>query len=104
MVFSALKQELNNIEDGSSVLILSADSSWEYREWNKAILTRLRNESRLSEKENILLDEYIEVLERREDSSRRMMKVKNIYKPSKKGRLYNLEEFEEFCKAFSDES
>lgn len=94
MVFAAVKQELNNIEDGSNVLILSADSSWEYGEWNKTILKRLRDESRFSEKESSLLETYMEILGKRENSLIRMMKVKNIYKPSKKGQLYSLEEFE----------
>ncbi|MEM2562262.1 MAG: pyridoxal-phosphate dependent enzyme [Candidatus Bathyarchaeia archaeon] len=95
MVFAAVKQELNNIEDGSNVLILSADSSWEYGEWNKTILKRLRDESRFSEKESLLLEMYMKILEKRENSLRRMMKVKNIYKPSKMGQLYSLEEFED---------
>ncbi|MEM2058499.1 MAG: hypothetical protein QXO76_09655, partial [Thermoproteota archaeon] len=75
--------------------ILSADRSWEYGEWNKNILKRLRDESRFSEKESLLLETYMEILEKRENSLRRMMKVKNIYKPSKKGQLYSLEEFED---------
>lgn len=94
MVFAAVKQELNNIGDGGNVLILSADSSWDYNEWNKSILAKLRSESVFSEEENILISKYMEILEDREDRFRRMTRVKSIYKPSKRGRLYSLEEFE----------
>ena len=94
MVFAALKKELNSIEDGSNILVLSADSSWDYVEWNRAILTKLKSESVFSEEDNMLVEKYMELLRRRDDASRRILKVKNTYKPTKKGQLYNLEEFE----------
>jgi len=95
MVFAALKKELNNMEDGSSILVLSADSSWDYAEWNRAVLTKLKSESVFSKEDSMLVEKYMELLQRREGASRRVLKVKNIYKPSKKGQLYNLEEFED---------
>lgn len=95
MVFAALKEELNSIEDGSNILVLSADSSWDYVEWNTAILTKLKSEFVFSEEDSMLVEKYMELLQRREDASRRILKVKNTYKPSKKGQLYNLEEFED---------
>jgi len=94
MVFAALKKELNNMEDGSNILVLSADSSWDYVEWNRDVLTKLKSESLFSKEDSMLLEKYMELLQRREDASRRVLKVKNTYKPPKKGQLYNLEEFE----------
>jgi len=95
MVFAALKKELNNMEDGNNILVLSADSSWDYAEWNRAVLTKLKSESVFSKEDSMLVEKYMELLQRREGASRRVLKVKNIYKPSKKGQLYNLEEFED---------
>ena len=95
MVFAALKKELNTMEDGSNILVLSADSSWDYVEWNRAILTKFKNESVFSEEDDVLVEKYMGLLQRREDASRRVLKVKNTYKPPKKGQLYSLEEFED---------
>ena len=92
MIFAALKQELNNIGDGSNILMISADSSWDYREWNMKILAELKDEISPSERE--ILSNYIETLKRRKNSEARIMAIKNIYKPSCRGEIYTLEEFE----------
>ena len=92
MIFAAVKQELNNIGDGSNILMISADSSWDYREWNMKILAELKDEISPSERE--ILSNYIETLKRRKNSEARIMAIKNIYKPSCRGEIYTLEEFE----------
>jgi len=95
MVFAAVKRELEsgNISEGSSVLIISADSSWDYREWNMEILADLKGD--LTEGGGEYLDKYMRILRRREDSESRVMKVKHLYKPKVEGELYTLEKFEE---------
>jgi len=92
MIFAAVKQELNNINDGSNILLISADSSWDYREWNIRILAKLGNEIKSSEKEN--LNKYMEALKRRKNSKARIMTIKSIYKSTCEGEIYTLEEFE----------
>lgn len=95
MVFAAVKKEfeVGNIDEGSNVLIISADSSWDYREWNMEILTDLKCE--LSEIGREYLDKYLRILEDKEDSESRMMRIKRLYKPKVEGELYSLEKFEE---------
>ncbi|MBS7634946.1 pyridoxal-phosphate dependent enzyme [Candidatus Bathyarchaeota archaeon] len=95
MVFAAVKREIEagNISGGSNILMMSADSSWDYKEWNMEILTDLK--SNLGDDVKEYLGKYIRVLEGRESIEARVMKVKSIYKPKIEGEVYRLEEFEE---------
>lgn len=88
MVFAAVKQELKNIEEGN-VLFTSADSAWDYREWNREILTKLKVG------EDAIFNEYLKNLEKREKEQKRINRVKRIYGPSEKGEIYSLEDFED---------
>lgn len=94
MVFAAVKKEIaaGNIDEGSIVLMISADSSWDYREWNMDVLSDLKNS--LGNAGRKRLDKYIEVLEGREGSESRVKRAKSLYKPKAEGRVYSLEEFE----------
>ena len=95
MVFAAVKKEIEsgNISGDSSILMISADSSWDYREWNMEVLADLKND--LGESGREYLDKYRKILEDRENSESRLMVVKRLYNPKVEGELYNLEKFEE---------
>lgn len=94
MVFAAVKKEIEagNINEGSAILMISADSSWDYREWNMEVLADLKND--LGDAGRKYLDEYIGVLEGREESESRVRQIKSVYKPKAEGEVYSLEEFE----------
>ncbi|MCX8171302.1 MAG: pyridoxal-phosphate dependent enzyme [Candidatus Bathyarchaeota archaeon] len=94
MVFAAVKKEAGdgNIDKGSVILMMSADSSWDYREWSMEVLAELKGSLGDSGRTN--LGEYMRVLESREESESRAKRVKNIYKPKSEGEVYRLEEFE----------
>jgi len=66
MVFAAVKKEMNNIDDGGNILMISADSSWDYREWNMKVLAELKNKIKFSERKE--LNKYIEILKKRKSS------------------------------------
>ncbi len=95
MVFAAVKREVEsgNINKDSSILMISADSSWDYREWNMEVLADLRSD--LSERGREYLEEYRKILDSRENSESRVIKVKRLYNPKVEGELYSLEKFEE---------
>ena len=95
MVFAAVKKEVEagNIKDGSVILMISADSSWDYREWNMEVLSDLKNS--LGEAGRKYLGEYMGVLEGREISESRVKRVKSLYKAKAEGEFYSLEGFEE---------
>ncbi|MEM2400865.1 MAG: pyridoxal-phosphate dependent enzyme [Candidatus Bathyarchaeia archaeon] len=95
MVFAAVKREVEtgNIGEGSVILMISADSSWDYREWNMEVLMDLKDG--LGAGEMGRLNKYINMLKNREDSLLRVTRIKNIYKPKLEGKVYSLEEFKE---------
>ncbi|MEM3755356.1 MAG: pyridoxal-phosphate dependent enzyme [Candidatus Bathyarchaeia archaeon] len=94
MVFAAVKKEVEvgKIDRGSAILMISADSSWDYREWNMEVLVDLKNDSRSIKKE--YLDKYTDILKSRESCDNRAIRVKGLYKSKVKGEIYQLEEFE----------
>ncbi|MEM3437389.1 MAG: PLP-dependent lyase/thiolase [Nitrososphaerales archaeon] len=94
MVFAAVKMEVEagNINSGSNILMISADSSWDYKEWNMKILMNLKGSLGSTGRER--LDKYIRVLKAREDIESRVVKVRSIYNPKIIGKVYSLEEFE----------
>jgi len=92
MVFAAVKQEASNLKD-ANVLFLSPDSSWDYGEWNKAVLTdpKLGIRDAIDEAD---VSEYIKAIERREEHEARLERIRRIYSSPREGRLYTLEDFE----------
>jgi len=99
MVFAAIKQEVRNIRSGN-ILFFSVDSAWDYREWNKTILTDARM-GILDSMDELNLSNYIKILESREKHKARLERIRRIYNPPSEGRLYTLEDFEKLLDELS---